>query len=165
MSAWTDAEKSKVVEFIAAGMSASAIAAQFEGRTRNAVIGLSHRMQKRLKNPSGWFIGNNRGKPGPKSVSVADTDRRKMRKGKPAKILKFEAPKEIVEPVTPVPAFDAPEPFMVPLVDNHGCKWPYGDPKEESFGFCGHDRDGLGPYCTHHARIAFVPLPIRRKAA
>lgn len=37
------------------------------------------------------------------------------------------------------------------------CRWPIGDPGDAEFHFCGRGKiDGL-PYCTHHAKIAFVP--------
>ena len=35
------------------------------------------------------------------------------------------------------------------------CRWPIGDPREESFGFCGdHSLSGL-PYCAEHAKVAY----------
>jgi GcrA cell cycle regulator len=33
----------------------------------------------------------------------------------------------------------------------HACKWPIGDPKEDSFSFCG--RPAEGRYCTAHERV------------
>jgi GcrA cell cycle regulator len=36
----------------------------------------------------------------------------------------------------------------------HSCRWPVGDPREEEFGFCGDRREGEGPYCAEHHKVA-----------
>jgi GcrA cell cycle regulator len=43
------------------------------------------------------------------------------------------------------------------------CKWPNGDPLKANFYFCGNDADE-GPYCKYHARIAFQPASERRRS-
>ena len=41
-------------------------------------------------------------------------------------------------------------------LDNHTCRWPVGDPKDENFHFCG-KKIRLGQtYCEEHAAIAYV---------
>ena len=41
-------------------------------------------------------------------------------------------------------------------LDNHTCRWPIGDPKDENFHFCG-KKVRLGQtYCEEHATIAYV---------
>lgn len=41
-------------------------------------------------------------------------------------------------------------------LDNHTCRWPIGDPKDENFHFCG-KKVRLGQtYCEEHAAIAYV---------
>lgn len=37
------------------------------------------------------------------------------------------------------------------------CRWPFGDPRDANFGFCGVDRVGCGPYCAEHTLKAFNP--------
>jgi len=38
------------------------------------------------------------------------------------------------------------------------CRWPLGDPSTPDFRFCGvKSRPGSGPYCSHHASIAYQP--------
>ena len=39
----------------------------------------------------------------------------------------------------------------------HECRWPYGDPRQEDFYFCGKPRMGHSPYCEFHKRRAFQP--------
>ena len=41
-------------------------------------------------------------------------------------------------------------------LDNHTCRWPIGDPKDENFHFCG-KKIRLGQtYCEEHSAIAYV---------
>lgn len=45
---------------------------------------------------------------------------------------------------------------MLTDLDNHTCRWPLGDPKDENFHFCGR-RVRIGQtYCDEHANIAYV---------
>jgi len=44
------------------------------------------------------------------------------------------------------------------------CRWPLGDPTSSEFRYCGAKMQiGLGPYCAHHARIAYQPAQDRRR--
>lgn len=46
--------------------------------------------------------------------------------------------------------------FSLTDLDNHTCRWPIGDPKDENFHFCG-KKVRLGQtYCEEHAAIAYV---------
>lgn len=53
---------------------------------------------------------------------------------------------------------DAAKKGMVSLVDldNHTCRWPLGDPKDENFHFCGRKVKIGQTYCEEHANIAYV---------
>lgn len=50
-----------------------------------------------------------------------------------------------------------PAPKRIPLLElrHDMCRWPYGDPKQPGFGFCGHKQVPGLSYCTSHARRAF----------
>ncbi len=41
-------------------------------------------------------------------------------------------------------------------LDNHTCRWPIGDPKDENFHFCGRKVRIGQTYCDEHANIAYV---------
>ena len=43
------------------------------------------------------------------------------------------------------------------------CRWPLGDPGRDDFRFCGGRIAPGGPYCTHHAQIAYQPVLDRRR--
>jgi GcrA cell cycle regulator len=48
-------------------------------------------------------------------------------------------------------------------VERHHCRWPFGDPEQRDFRFCG-ARKARGSYCAAHAAIAF-PAPSEQEAA
>lgn len=70
----------------------------------------------------------------------------------------------------PYEATDLPPEPARPTVSLHDlqrdhCRWPIGDPASPDFGFCGDTiRDEYVPYCTHHCRIAYVPINKRSVA-
>ena len=41
-------------------------------------------------------------------------------------------------------------------LDNHTCRWPIGDPKDDNFHFCGRKIRLGQTYCEEHAAIAYV---------
>ncbi len=41
-------------------------------------------------------------------------------------------------------------------LDNHTCRWPLGDPKDENFHFCGKKVKIGQTYCEEHAALAYV---------
>lgn len=45
---------------------------------------------------------------------------------------------------------------MLTDLDNHTCRWPLGDPKDENFHFCGKKVRIGQTYCDEHANIAYV---------
>ena len=52
----------------------------------------------------------------------------------------------------------AVEELNIPLVklDNHTCRWPLGDPRDEDFCFCGKKIKTGQTYCEEHSAIAYV---------
>lgn len=47
-------------------------------------------------------------------------------------------------------------------LDNHTCRWPVGDPKDENFHFCG-KKVRLGQtYCEEHSALAYVKAGSKR---
>ena len=36
------------------------------------------------------------------------------------------------------------------------CQWPFGDPQEKDFHFCGKDPVGSKSYCEEHCKIAYI---------
>ncbi len=51
---------------------------------------------------------------------------------------------------------DIPSGSLIPLHDLNSitCRWPYGDPGQDDFGFCGAVCEITDPYCDKHAARA-----------
>lgn len=41
-------------------------------------------------------------------------------------------------------------------LDNHTCRWPMGDPRDDNFCFCGKKVRSGQTYCEEHAAVAYV---------
>jgi GcrA cell cycle regulator len=168
---WTDERVELLKKLWAEGLSASQIAAQLGGVSRNAVIGKVHRLK---------LSGRGR--------TTAAPARQKKASSAPAasKPVRAVAPARSAAPTIGATAlqvqFDA-EPVarqqlrssdnvVVPIsrrldltqLTERTCKWPNGDPLSEDFHFCGNEAGESGPYCAYHARLAFQPASERRRA-
>ena len=162
---WTDDRVALLRRLWEDGQSASKIAAQLGGVTRNAVIGKVHRL---------GLAGRARGVEESPVAAVP-----------PAKTIEIETAIAVVEtqapePVAilshrPAPDFPAAAPASSPsplavsqrvtIMDlrESMCRWPLGDPTTPEFRFCGgRSITGL-PYCTHHAEIAYQPAAERKR--
>lgn len=154
---WTDERVETLKKLWQDGLSASQIAKQLGGVTRNAVIGKVHRLGL-----SGRAAPSKPARPAFKAP----------RPQRPAAAAP-SAPRRIAEPAAAAPA-QAPAPVRyieespgsatVLTLGAHMCKWPIGDPSTEGFTFCGR-RASDGPYCMEHARIAYQPAQTKKKGS
>ena len=161
---WTDDRVALLRRLWEDGQSASKIAAQLGGVTRNAVIGKVHRL---------GLAGRARGGEDGQAAAPA------------SKVVEIETAIAVVEtqapePVAilahrPAPEFPAPAPSPEPValqvsqrvtimdLRESMCRWPIGDPTTPEFRFCGgRSITGL-PYCTQHAEIAYQPAAERKR--
>ncbi len=158
---WTDERVDLLRKLWLEGLSASQIAAELShGITRNAVIGKVHRLglSGRVKAPTA-AAPRQRTRPQPtrqQPRTVAPVTRGNV-------ALAFR-PVEAPEPM-PVEDVVIPMSEMVTIMElrESMCRWPVGDPTTPEFRFCGSRTPATGPYCGHHARIAYQPAQDRRR--
>ncbi len=188
---WTDERVETLKRMWGEGQSASQIAKELGGVTRNAVIGKVHRLG--LSNRVG---GKDDEEEAPAVVAAPVAAR-------PEPAPRVE-PQERVEPprpvaaapasnVTPLPIRKAIIPAGQPLppqpslneispealasvrevekrakrltlmeLTERTCKWPIGDPATDDFWFCGLPSIPGKPYCEAHVGVAFQPMSARR---
>ena len=149
---WTDERVELLKKLWQDGLSASQIAKQLGGVTRNAVIGKVHRLGL-----------SGRATPSKPQRTVFKAPR-PARPVTPA----IAAPRRIAEAVpqqsAPVRYIDErPGTATVLTLGAHMCKWPIGDPSLDSFTFCGR-RSDEGPYCDEHASVAYQPVQSKKKS-
>jgi GcrA cell cycle regulator len=166
---WTDERVEHLKKMWLEGLSASQIAGELaHGVTRNAVIGKVHRLglSGRVKSPA----------PAPARARA----KARPEDEAPGQALGHLAPVShgnlaLSAEVRPAPA-PAPrsssEEVVVPISQRVSimelresmCRWPLGDPSSADFRYCGSkNQTGTGPYCAHHARIAYQPAQDRRR--
>src|SRR5262245_18489535 len=158
---WTDERVEQLKKLWSDGLSASQIAAELGGITRNAVIGKVHRLGLycRAKAPSSTVPRPRK----PRTSSPMFRAPRAMLRGNTA----------LAMPAVEYEAEPEPEPIenIIPLgqrctlleLNDEKCHWPIGDPGQPDFFFCG-GKTGTGiPYCGYHARIAYQPVADRRR--
>jgi GcrA cell cycle regulator len=158
---WDDKRVERLKQLWADGLSASQIAADFGGITRNAVIGKVHRLglSGRAKAPSSSA-------PRPRKARTASPF---MRSPRPATRGNTAlAPRALLEP-EPEPELEMFD-NVIPIgqrcsilqLTEATCHWPCGDPGSPEFFFCG-GKAVNSPYCAYHARIAYQPIQDRRR--
>lgn len=166
---WTDERVEKLKKLWADGLSASQIAAQLGGVSRNAVIGKVHRLSLPGRAKSGGAGAAPRPKratSAPRAPNYASRAAvRTVTRHAGATALKQELP---VEEADTRPIEDVVVPISRHLalteLTERTCKWPIGDPLQEDFHFCGNDSGENSPYCKYHARLAFQPSAERRRS-
>ncbi|MGF1445969.1 MAG: GcrA family cell cycle regulator [Pikeienuella sp.] len=186
---WTDERVEKLKEFWAEGMSASQIAKQLGGVTRNAVIGKVHRLGLSHRSSGEATRGPEDGAaqetaaPEPAAASEAPEPAAEPDAPPPAESTAEEAPRTTVPaprdpslpraPGQPTPEEEAARVTLAEIekmakkldlleLTERTCKWPIGDPAEDGFHFCGLPAVPGKPYCKHHVAVAFQPMSARR---
>ncbi len=182
---WTDERVELLKKMWGEGQSASQIAKELGGVTRNAVIGKVHRLG--LSNRSGG--GGSTAKAAPKEAEAKPAPKPKPAPEaakapepapapRPSNVTPLRKP--IVpagQPLPPQPSANeiSPEALAkVNEVEKHAkkislmeltertCKWPIGDPATDDFYFCGLPVQQGKPYCEAHVGVAFQPMSSRR---
>jgi len=188
---WTDDRVETLKRMWGEGQSASAIAKELGGVTRNAVIGKVHRL--------GLSNRIDEAEPAP---ATAEPDRKAEKKPaaprpepvpEPAEARAEPAdepstqpaytpqPRRTIvpagQPLPPQPSANEISPEALASVrevekkarrltlmelTERTCKWPIGDPATEKFWFCGLPAQAGNPYCEAHVGVAFQPMSSRR---
>jgi len=155
LMSWTDERVEQLKKLWADGLSASQIAAELGGITRNAVIGKVHRLglSGRAKSPSSGVPRARK----PRSSGMMRVSRPSMR-GNTALAYEYE-----IEPEPELIDIPVEQRKTLLQLTDKTCRWPVGDPGGGEFYFCGGEAATDLPYCTHHSRIAYQPANERRR--
>ncbi len=186
--AWTDERVELLKKMWGEGQSASQIAKELGGVTRNAVIGKVHRLG--LSNRAGAAPGPAAAKPEPAKAPKAEAKPKPEAQPRPEPAPAAEEPavakpatparRQIIpagQPLPPQPSANEISPEALAKVNEiekkakkltlmelteRTCKWPVGDPATEDFWFCGLPVQQGKPYCEAHVGVAFQPMSSRR---
>ena len=138
---WTHERIEHLKKLWESGHTASNIATELGGITRNAVIGKAHRLglSGRMKSKS-------------KVSSVSIVRRKKMPVNRNSKIIELTT--SASEPMNPI-SFAG--------IKDGLCRWPLGEPENLDFKFCGRSSDSGVVYCDEHHSLAYQPLSQTRQ--
>lgn len=158
---WDDGRIERLKQLWTDGLSASQIAAELGGVTRNAVIGKVHRL---------GLSGRAKSKPAsvarPRVKTVVKQVRMPMAttRGNLAVIEMVDTEIEVVQQPAEVVMIPLSRRISIMELREGLCKWPIGDPMDGNFAYCGADSSSGKVYCEAHCRIAFQPQNERRRS-
>jgi GcrA cell cycle regulator len=168
------------------GQSASQIAKELGGVTRNAVIGKVHRLglsNRATSNASPKSEAKPKATPKAEAKAATPKEPPTPKAAEPA----AEQPSNVTplrrqiipagQPLPPQPSANEISPEALARVSEiekkakkltllelteRTCKWPVGDPATPDFWFCGLPTQTGKPYCEAHVGVAFQPMNSRR---
>ena len=158
---WSDERVELLKKLWADGLSASQIAGELGGVTRNAVIGKVHRLglSGRAKAPSSSVPRPRK----PRAPTQLFQRPRPMMRGNtalatmPSYNYDLEPEPQPIENIIPIG-----QRCTILELDVDKCHWPVGDPGQPDFYFCGGKTATSTPYCGYHGRVAYQPPAARR---
>lgn len=176
---WTDERVELLKKMWSDGQSASQIAKELGGVTRNAVIGKVHRLglsNRTAAQPA--KPAKEKDKAAPATAKAANkvlepAEAAPERPTPPARKAIIPAG----QPLPPQPSANEISPEALASVrevekkskkislmelTERTCKWPVGDPATDDFWFCGLPVQQGKPYCEAHVGVAFQPMSSRR---
>jgi GcrA cell cycle regulator len=153
---WTDERVELLKKLWADGLSASQIAAELGGITRNAVIGKVHRLglSGRAKSPSSAAPRPRKARSSGQMLRVS----RPAIRGNTALAYDYD-----LEPEPELLEIPVEQRKTLLQLNEHTCRWPVGDPGGSDFYFCGGETATELPYCGYHCRVAYQPASERRR--
>lgn len=145
---WTDERITALKQHWLDGLSGGQIAAAL-GITRNAVIGKIRRLgllglprpPKREAKPKRAYHRRVVFYPGRKPANGGEVE-------------------VIEEEACDLPPDTSPDACTLMQLTEETCRWPLGEPTHD-MQYCGSQRWGEGSYCRRHARLAYMPRPLR----
>ncbi|HYA80303.1 MAG TPA: GcrA family cell cycle regulator [Methylocystis sp.] len=166
---WTEERVELLRKLWREGRSAAQVAAALgPDTTRNAVIGKIHRLGLADRSSSATVAPSaprvraprpTRAPPAAARVSGAGAVMGNVALALAPQLAIVADPEQQYDVVVPITA-------RVTLLELRDamCRWPIGDPSSPEFRFCGvKSTSGSGPYCRHHAAVAYQPAQERRR--
>ena len=157
---WTDERVELLKKLWSDGLSASQIAAELGGITRNAVIGKVHRLglSGRAKSTSSASQRPRKARSPSHMLRIG----RALIRGNTALAhayeFEVEAEPELIDNIIPIG-----QRRTILELSEQTCRWPVGDPGSSDFFFCGGNTVVGLPYCAYHSRVAYQPTSDRRR--
>lgn len=146
---WAKVDADKALEMFNAGASYGTLEVHFQ-KSRGSIAGLINRFRV-------------------KGLAVRSIERVKVHKAR-----RPRRPDPIAVAIIAKPPQVAPKRIRLRMIENdtevtfaelqpYHCKYPFGDPKQSDFRFCGKMKCDDLPYCKDHCALVYAPKPVRRR--
>lgn len=175
---WTEQKIEMLKEMWGHGYSASEIAKQLGGLTRNAVIGKAHRLKLSVRGAAPRIEAKQQQRVAAVSMASSispvssqagikpSSRKRVMLRPLPSMPMPTEMPpQERPSAFSALDNIKRSEGISVTKAGDRQCRWPVGDPRSPDFRFCGCPAYESLPYCIDHARIAYQNVGRKARAA
>lgn len=188
---WTDERVEQLKKLWSQGYSASQIAKELGGTTRNAVIGKIHRLnlvarQSPKNTPpllnSTAYASTPAASPAATAMAKSKAIAAKLPASKPNeympntqnwageafKVSQYAGAYTALASQAPANPYEGEQAKSVGGVHNPfkqsraQCQWPVGDPRQQGFHFCGAVAQEGCSYCGEHMRMAYQPVQKKR---
>ena len=148
--AWTEDMIDRLKQMWKEGLTTNEIAKQL-GVSKNSIVGKVHRL-------------NLKARPSPikkkeQEPNIESTPQKEEKAKAPIKSIKTVDIKNINIASDNCKKKDSC--LKLTELDNHTCRWPIGDPRDDNFCFCGKAIRSGQTYCEEHSAIAYVK-PIKK---
>lgn len=162
--AWTDEMVDQLREMWKQGLTTGEIGKRL-GVSKNSIVGKVHRLGlsgrpspiKKKESPISVVDADETPTPAKnKSEKTLSPKPQKQEKVVVAPVKSSETEVIVEEKIDIVPSSHPNGKTSLTDLDNHTCRWPIGDPKDENFHFCGRKVRIGQTYCDEHANIAYV---------
>lgn len=151
MSIWTAEKIADLKKLYAEGLSCAHIAARMGGMTRNAVIGKISRLKLPPRDRTVYAAKV------PPKASYGERQRQATK----SRVVRKTGPVLVMASVAQPRPDDVARKTLNDL-EAVDCRWPVGDPRDASFGFCAAPRVPGASYCCDHFKVAYGRAPIIR---
>lgn len=144
------------------GLTAAQVRAQLNDRfgndrTRNAVLGASHRIGVAIGHGNKGVITSAIKRKGKGEGRLRDRFKEKLRAEKRRRKAFMMPPASEPIVIPPLPPMRRGPPYSVADLRHNSCRWIEGDPQDERPFGCGDPAVELKPYCAAHLKRAFGP--------
>ncbi len=148
--AWTDEMIDGLRKMWKQGLTTNEIAKQL-GVSKNSIVGKVHRLNLTAR-PS----------PIKKKEDASPDSQKTAQESTDTKTVVKKITINPVEIKTTMPAAGKDSGCLkLTDLDNHTCRWPMGDPRDDNFCFCGKKVRSGQTYCEEHSAIAYVK-PVKK---
>ena len=155
---WTDDRVQMLRDLWGKDHTTAQIAKAIGGVTKNAVAGIGFRLKlgpvnninrRRIEKPS----------------EDATQEKRRLRVKARAEAFRNEVVAIVAPPVEAMDNHDWRKPIGKPIplarLNHRSCRYPFGNPQSDDFGYCGETIREGSVYCADHHRLCYVPLSRR----